>query len=91
MSKNDIINVLTKASEYRRNQLKDKSDKWITVGMISDSHTMLKTMANFYGLSLAETLRIIIKSAFKEFTDFGSHTINYESHLDKKGDKNGNS
>ena len=87
MSNNNMTNVLRKASEYRRNQLKDKSDKWITVGMISDTHTMLKTMAKFYGLSLAETLRIIIKSAFKTFTN-----DNLEQQLElKKGDKNGNS
>ena len=87
MSKNDITNVLTRASEHRKNQLKESrlNTKWITVGMIANTHTMLKTMSNFYGLSLAETLKIIVRSAFKEFTD------NYESHLDKKGDKNGNS
>jgi len=79
MSNNNIMNVLRKASEYQKNQaIKNYKSKWITVGVISDTHTMLKTMANFYGLSLAETLRIIIKSAFKTFTD------DYESHLDKK-------
>ena len=81
MSNNNITNVLRKASEYQKNkalQVKNYKSKWITVGVISDTHTMLKTMANFYGLSLAETLRIIIKSAFKTFTD------DYESHLDKK-------
>jgi hypothetical protein len=82
MSNNNITNVLTKASEYRKNQLKDKNAKWITVGMISDTHTMLKGMANFYGLSLAITLRIIVRNSFKEFED---------KQLDKKGDKNGNS
>ena len=87
MSNNDIINVLTKASEYRRNQLKDKSDKRTSSTMLSDTHTMLKTMAKFYGLSLAETLRIIIRSAFKTFTN-----DNLEQQLElKKGDKNGNS
>jgi len=84
MSKNDITNVLTRASEHRKNQLKNQkpNSRWITVGMISNTHTMLKTIANFYGLSLAETVKIIIKSAFNEFTD---------NKLDKKGDKNGNS
>ena len=87
MSNNDIINVLRNASEYRKNQLKDKNDKWITVGMISDTHTMLKTMAKFYGLSLAETLRIIIRSAFRTFTN-----DNLEQQLElKKEIKNGNS
>ena len=82
MSKNDITNVLTRASEHRKNQLKDRYEKWITVGMIANTHTMLKTMSNFYGLSLAETLKIIVRSAFNEFT---------VSKLDEKGDKNGNS
>ena len=82
MSKNDITNVLTRASEHRKNQLKDRYEKWITVGMITNTHTMLKTMSNFYGLSLAETLKIIVRSAFNEFT---------VSKLDEKGDKNGNS
>ena len=76
MSEINITNALTRASEYRKNQLKDKNERWITVGMISNTHKMLKTMSNFYGLSLAETLKIIVKNAFNEFS---------LKNLDKKG------
>ena len=77
-----MINVLTRASEYRRNKNKDKSTKWITVGISSNSHTSIKTMADYFGLSMSETLKIIITNSYKEFEN---------NQLDKKGDKNGNS
>jgi hypothetical protein len=79
---NNVINVLVRASEYHQQIKKDKAAKWITVGVNTITHTTLKKMADFYGLSLSETMKIIISSSFKEFT---------EKELEPKGGRNGNS
>ena len=92
---NNVINVLTKASEYRKNQLKGSKDRWITVGVTTNTHSLLKTMSDFYGLSIAETLKIIIKSSFKEFTEENMESNNpvkiFKLPDHEKGGKNGNS
>jgi len=50
MSEINITNALTRASEYRKNQLKDKNERWITVGMISN--TQIRDRINYDRVSM---------------------------------------
>ena len=65
-----LIETLKSASDYRKESKGvGQKDNWITVGMKKKEHSQLKEMSIWYDLSQSETLKIIIKNAYNDFTD----------------------
>ena len=66
-----LIETLKSASDYRKESkgAGQKDKIWITISMKKKEHSQLKEMSIWNDLSQSETLKIIVKNAYNDFTD----------------------